>query len=99
MKWHMIIFNYQKGVLKLATNDKKKLNELLAFGRALRKIRKVNQLTQDELSLYSRVDRSYISELENGEKAPSLLTIISLANALHIKPSVLIENFEMELKE
>ncbi|WP_429372470.1 helix-turn-helix domain-containing protein [Paenibacillus sp. DS2015] len=47
----------------------------------------------------SRVDRSYISELENGEKAPSLLTIISLSKALHIKPSVLIENFEMELEE
>lgn len=80
-------------------NNHEKLIELLAFGRALRKIRKENQLTQDELSLYSRVDRSYISELENGEKAPSLLTIISLSKALHIKPSVLLENFEMELEE
>ncbi|WP_438351675.1 helix-turn-helix domain-containing protein [Paenibacillus sp. FA6] len=59
---------------------------------------KENQLTQDELSVYSRVDRSYISELENGEKAPFLLTIISLAKALHIEPFVLIENFEMELE-
>jgi transcriptional regulator with XRE-family HTH domain len=81
------------------TNKHEKLIELLAFGRALRKIRKERKLTQDELSLYSNVDRSYISELENGGKAPSLLTIISLARALQVKPSVLIENFEMELEE
>ncbi|WP_163880849.1 helix-turn-helix domain-containing protein [Paenibacillus favisporus] len=73
--------------------------ELLAFGRALRKIRKEKKLTQDELSVYSRVDRSYISELENGEKAPSLLTITSLARALQVKASVLVEGYERELEE
>lgn len=72
--------------------------ELLAFGRALRNLRKEKKLTQEELSLYSRVDRSYISELENGEKAPSLLTITALARALHIKPSALIEDYEREMK-
>lgn len=72
--------------------------ELLAFGRALRNIRKEKKLTQDELSLYSRVDRSYISELENGEKAPTLLTITALARALHVKASVLIEGYERELE-
>lgn len=35
--------------------------ELLAFGRALRKIRKEKKLTQDKLRLYSLVDLSYIS--------------------------------------
>lgn len=80
-------------------NNQEKLIELIAFGRALRKARKESNLTQDQLSLYSRVDRSYISELENGEKAPTLLTIISLAKALQVKPSVLIESFEVELEE
>ncbi|GIO33513.1 hypothetical protein J2TS6_46540 [Paenibacillus albilobatus] len=78
-------------------NHSEKSIELLAFGRALRKIRKEKKFTQDELSIYSRVDRSYISELENGEKAPSLLTITALARALRVKPSVLIEGFEREL--
>ncbi|MHA2854250.1 helix-turn-helix domain-containing protein [Paenibacillus lautus] len=80
-------------------NHNDKSIELLAFGRALRNIRKEKKLTQDELSLYSRVDRSYISELENGEKAPTLLTITALARALHIKASVLIEGYERELEE
>ncbi|BFH60523.1 helix-turn-helix domain-containing protein [Paenibacillus azoreducens] len=80
-------------------NHSEKSIELLAFGRALRKIRKENKFTQDELSIYSRVDRSYISELENGEKAPSLLTITALARALQVKPSVLIMSYENELDE
>lgn len=81
------------------TNHNDKSIDLLAFGRALRNIRKEKKLTQDELSLYSRVDRSYISELENGEKAPTLLTITALARALHVKASVLIEGYERELEE
>lgn len=80
-------------------NHSEKSIELLAFGRALRKIRKEKKLTQDELSVYSRVDRSYISELENGEKAPSLLTITALARALQVKASVLVESYETELKD
>ncbi|MGG3284385.1 helix-turn-helix domain-containing protein [Paenibacillus solani] len=60
---------------------------------------KKKKLTQDELSLYSRVNRSYISELENGEKAPTLLTITALARALHVKASVLIEGYEKELED
>lgn len=80
-------------------NHNDKSIELLAFGRALRNIRKEKKLTQDELSLYSRVDRSYISELENGEKAPTLLTITALARALHVKASVLIEGYEKELED
>ncbi|KOR87829.1 helix-turn-helix domain-containing protein [Paenibacillus solani] len=79
-------------------NHNDKSIELLAFGRALRTIRKEKKLTQDELSLYSRVDRSYISELENGEKAPTLLTITALARALHVKASALIEGYERELE-
>lgn len=79
-------------------NHSEKSIELLAFGRALRKIRKEKKITQDELSVYSRVDRSYISELENGEKAPSLLTITALARALQVKASVLVESYERELE-
>lgn len=80
-------------------NHSEKSIELFAFGRALRKIRKEKKLTQDELSVYSRVDRSYISELENGEKAPSLLTITALARALQVKASVLVESYERELEK
>jgi transcriptional regulator with XRE-family HTH domain len=58
--------------------------ELLAFGRALRNLRKEKKLTQEQLSDTSGIDRSYISELENGEKAASFLTIVALTRALKV---------------
>lgn len=70
--------------------------ELIAFGKALRRIRKENKYTQDELSIYSRVDRSFISELENGEKAATFLTIIALTKALHIPVSEFMVEYERE---
>lgn len=79
------------------TNHSDKSIELLAFFRAPRKIRKRKKLTQDELSLYSHVDRSYISELENEEKAPTPLTIAALARALHVKASGLIEGYDQDI--
>ncbi|OME27750.1 helix-turn-helix domain-containing protein [Paenibacillus odorifer] len=76
-----------------------KRRELVAFGKALKRIRKNNKYTQDELSLYSRVDRSFISELENGEKSASFLTIVSLTKALHIPISEFMVAYEREIHE
>ena len=75
--------------------NKKKMNkELILFGGVLRDFRKEAGLSQDELSFQSGVDRSYISEIENGLKAPSILTILALTRVLKIKPSALMERFE-----
>jgi transcriptional regulator with XRE-family HTH domain len=79
--------------------NKEKVLELVAFGNTLRNIRKENGYTQDQLSIYSRVDRSFISEMENGEKAPTLLTLISLAKALQMKSSALVQKYELELEK
>lgn len=67
---------------------------LVKFGRAIKEARKKLKMTQDELSLYTRIDRSYISEIETGNKNPSLTTILALAKALHLKPSNLMQIFE-----
>lgn len=72
--------------------------ELELFGQVLREVRKEKGFTQDELSHNSGVDRSYISELENGLKAPSILTVFSLAKVLGMKPSKLMEKIEQKMK-
>ena len=38
--------------------------------------------------------RAYISDLEMGKKDPSLFTVFKLADALKLKPSVLIDEVE-----
>jgi transcriptional regulator with XRE-family HTH domain len=51
-------------------------------------------LTQENLALESNLSRAYISDIEMGKKDPSLFTIFKLANALRLKPSVLIDEVE-----
>ena len=65
-----------------------------AFGKSLRKRRLAKLLSQEELAIASNLSRAYISDLETGKKDPSLFTIFKLANALRLKPSVLIDEVE-----
>ena len=65
-----------------------------AFGKILKLRRNSVNLSQDRLGLESGLSRSYISDLENGKKDPSLFTIFKLANALDLKPSALIGEVE-----
>jgi transcriptional regulator with XRE-family HTH domain len=71
------------------------LNKLdAAFGKSLRKRRLEKLLTQEVLALESNLSRAYISDIEMGKKDPSLFTVFKLANALQLKPSVLIDEVE-----
>ena len=65
-----------------------------AFGKILKLRRNSVNLSQERLGLESGLSRSYISDLENGKKDPSLFTIFKLANALDLKPSALIDEVE-----
>jgi transcriptional regulator with XRE-family HTH domain len=65
-----------------------------AFGKSLRKRRLEKLLTQEVLALRSNLSRAYISDIEMGKKDPSLFTVFKLANALQLKPSVLIDEVE-----
>jgi len=69
-----------------------------AFGKAIKKLRKEKNLSQEGLAAASSLDRSFISLLENGRKQPSLVTIFQLAKALDIVPSQLIANAEELLR-
>lgn len=65
-----------------------------AFGRSLRKRRLAKLLTQEVLATEANLSRAYISDLEMGKKDPSLFTVFKLADALKLKPSVLIDEVE-----
>ncbi len=65
-----------------------------AFGAALKESRKLNALSQEQLSFESGLDRSFISLLECGHKQPSLLTLFQLAKALKTTPSQLLAETE-----
>ncbi len=61
------------------------------FGDRLRALRKRNRLTQTQLADYLGIDRSHISELENGHKNVSLTLLDVIAQGFHVSLSELLK--------
>jgi len=69
------------------------------FGRILRELRTERGLSQEKLGFESDYHRTYISQLERGQKNPSLKAIFRLAEALRVKPSEMIRRIESRVEE
>ena len=69
------------------------------FGRILRELRTERGLSQEELGFESDYHRTYISQLERGQKNPSLKAIFRLARALGVRPSEMIRRIESRGEE
>ncbi len=65
-----------------------------AFGIELRKLREQKGFSQEKLGFESGYHRTYISQLERGQKSPTLKAILQIANALDAKASNLIAKIE-----
>lgn len=72
-------------------------NIAIAFGRAIRKLRKQQSLSQEELGFEADLQRIYVSKLELGQQQPSITTIFKLAKGLGCTPTELMEKTEEEL--
>lgn len=66
-------------------DDAKKL------GENLKKIRTKKNITQTELAKTLGVDKSFVSNIENGKTNPTLSTITSLAQALNVSINELLK--------
>jgi transcriptional regulator with XRE-family HTH domain len=64
------------------------------LGDELRRARLKKGMTQEQLSFAAEVDRTYISELENNHKSPTLDVLMRLCKALSVKTSALIARIE-----
>lgn len=54
------------------------------LGNNLKSIRTAKNITQSELAELLGVDKSFVSNIENGKNNPTLSTIASLAKALKV---------------
>lgn len=59
------------------------------FGRNVKELRQARGLTQEDLEGLTGLKRSYISDMERGERNPSLRAVERLAVALEVEPAEL----------
>jgi transcriptional regulator with XRE-family HTH domain len=71
----------------------------VVFGKVIKSIRISKNITQAQLAIDSTLERSYISELENGKYQPTLTSLFDIARGLKIKPSDLVKLVEIEFEK
>ena len=64
--------------------------ELVKLGQIIRAKRVQSSLTQVQLAALAGVDRNYIGMLERGERNPSYLSLLKIANGLKLSVGELI---------
>lgn len=69
-------------ILKLAMDSSSEI--LLKFGNRVRELRKLKNLSQEELAFRADVHRTYIGMIERAEKNITLLNIEKIANGLEV---------------
>ena len=62
----------------------------LRLGLAVWSVRQARSLTQRELAQKMRTSRAWISEVERAECLPNIETLVRLAQALSVRPDVLL---------
>jgi transcriptional regulator with XRE-family HTH domain len=61
------------------------------LGDKIRVLRKKKELTQEELAYRSELDYSYINQIENGKRNPSMEAVERIAKALGVKAKDLLD--------
>jgi transcriptional regulator with XRE-family HTH domain len=70
-----------------------------AFGLALKKLRSEAGLSQDALAKDCKLDRTFISLLERGERQPTITTIYKVAEALEVTVQQLIIQIDNQMNK
>jgi transcriptional regulator with XRE-family HTH domain len=58
------------------------MKELKIIGANVSKLRKERKLTQEDLCGIAQIDRSYLSEIENGKMNVTIKSLVIIAHAL-----------------
>jgi len=63
----------------------------IAFGKALKEIHIKMGFSQERLGNVALIERSHVGKIERGQHLPNFVLIIKLANALSVKPGVIVD--------
>ena len=65
------------------------------FGLALQRLRRDRDLSQEDISGVTEIDRAYVGRLERGEANPTLLMLARIAGALDVSLSELLRTVKI----
>jgi len=68
---------------------------LIALGAAIRRCRRAQRVSQEELAHRSAIDRSYMSSIERGGQNPGILSILRVAHAMDMTMTELMAEAEL----
>lgn len=71
--------------------EKCKENENVKFGQRVASLRIEKGISQEALALQCGINRTYMGEVERGEKSPSLTIIVKIAKGLNISLKTLFD--------
>ena len=73
--------------------------DAIIVGQVLQKFREQKKQSQELVSGFAGIGRTHLSAIERGERKPTLDTFFKIADALGVKPSVIIAAIEDELQK
>ena len=68
-------------------------------GQVIQRKREQKKLSQEVVSGQAGIGRTHLSAIERGERKPTLETFFKIAEALNIRPSILMAEIEAELEK
>ena len=66
-------------------------------GKVIQRFREEKGLSQEVLSGFADIGRTHLSAIERGARKPTLETFFKIAEALEVRPSVLLAAIEDEI--
>lgn len=68
-------------------------------GRVIQRFREQKNQSQELVSGFAGIGRTHLSAIERGERKPTLETFFKIADALNVKPSIIMAAIEEELQK
>ena len=73
--------------------------DAVVVGNVLQRFREERKRSQELVSGLAGIGRTHLSAIERGERKPTLETLFRIADALGVKPSVLVAAIEEEIEK
>ena len=73
--------------------------DAIIVGQVLQKFREQKKQSQELVSGFAGIGRTHLSAIERGERKPTLDTFFKIADALGVKPSVIMVAIEEEMQK